>query len=200
LSGVFILQRLIASHCGIKYKMLTPQERAAHKTVIGVTELPIQQVTNAQKEMVAACNAVGKPVIVATQCLESMTKSPRPTCTEVADVTNAVYDGADCIMLSGETAKGKYPIESVRMMNEIIYSAKMYLKSGGHGSLHAQMGASFEAPHDSLGAIAKAAVAACGRTWRSGNLGTHQGWDTSKVCKASGDCVEEHYWRLLSIG
>jgi pyruvate kinase len=94
-------------------------------------ELPPQQVPNVQEELVDLARARNKPVIVATQMLESMIENPRPTRAEVTDVANAVRSGADAVMLSGETAAGAHPVEAVKMMDMVIRQAEGYLFSHG---------------------------------------------------------------------
>jgi pyruvate kinase len=125
-------RRLIAGRAAVMIKLEKPAAIDCLEELIDLSdaimvargdlgvELPPEDVPALQKRIITACRLKGKPVVVATQMLESMVHSPAPTRAEASDVATAVYDGADAVMLSAESASGEYPVESVTMMNRII--------------------------------------------------------------------------------
>ncbi|MDZ4745885.1 MAG: pyruvate kinase [bacterium] len=119
-------------------------------------EIPAQNVPIVQKKIIKLCNAKAKPVITATQMLESMIRSPRPTRAEASDVANAVLDGTDAVMLSAETSVGAYPVEAVQYMRTICTEAEQELVSDG--LLHMPASVRFDPKESNTDSIAMAAA------------------------------------------
>lgn len=126
------IRKIINGRAGVIAKLEKPSAIDHLQEIVDITdavmvargdlgvELPPEDVPAVQKQIVSACRRAGKPVVVATQMLESMISSPTPTRAEASDVATAIYDGADAVMLSAETAVGEYPIDAVSMMSRII--------------------------------------------------------------------------------
>jgi pyruvate kinase len=138
-------------------------------------EIPLERVPLAQKEIIRKCNRAGKPVITATQMLESMIEAPHPTRAEVTDIANSIFDGTDAIMLSGETSIGRYPVEAVQVMMKIaqiteaaLPYSKMLLDKGADLEPKTDDAISYAACHTAhqLGAAAIVAFTSSGSTAR----------------------------------
>lgn len=136
-------------------------------------EVPPAKVPHIQKEIIRKCNEAYKPAITATQMLDSMIRHPRPTRAEATDVANAVLDGSDCVMLSGETAAGKYPVEAVKMMTDICIETEHFLEErsryydrGGIRNINGAIGFASVTTADRCGARAIVVPTAHGRTAR----------------------------------
>ncbi len=138
------LKQLVAERAAVMVKLEKPAALTTLDAIVEATdavmvargdlgvELPPEEVPTLQKKIVRTCRYAGKPVVVATQMLESMVKAPVPTRAEATDVANAVYEGADAVMLSAESAVGDYPIESVAMMDRIIKRVEADPRYGTH--------------------------------------------------------------------
>lgn len=141
-------------------------------------EIPTEKIFLAQKMMIHKCNSAGKPVVTATQMLESMIKSPRPTRAEATDVANAVLDGTDAVMLSGETAAGKYPVEAVTVMSRICREAEASLD---YGAIFKTIMAEAPMPMSPLESLASSAVRTANKIRASLIIVLTRGGSTAKL-------------------
>jgi pyruvate kinase len=158
-------QVLIKKRAGIMAKIEKPAALACIEDIVTLVdavmvargdlgvEIPPEDVPGTQKELVRLCRRVGKPVVVATQMLESMIQTPSPTRAEASDVATAIYDGADAVMLSAESASGQFPVEAVAMMDRIIRHTE------GHKLYRSIIDALQPAPEDSIPHAVAAAAA-----------------------------------------
>jgi pyruvate kinase len=141
-------------------------------------EFPPEEVPLIQKEMIKKCNLAGKPVITATQMLDSMIRNPRPTRAEASDVANAIFDGTDAIMLSGETASGKYPVEAVQTMSRIAQRAEQAIPYGEYSQRRSATGST------TTDAISHATVQAANELSAAAIVtSTQSGWTARMVSK-----------------
>ena len=141
------LRAIVGGRCRVMAKLEKPAALEALDSIVNAfdavmvargdlgVEMPPETIPTAQRRIVRACRETGKPVVVATQMLESMVSSPVPTRAEASDVATAVYEGADAVMLSAETAAGRYPVESVEIMDRIIEQVEgdEYYRTGIEG-------------------------------------------------------------------